>query len=286
MRTAVYNGTRNVYELMQYAINSMAANNGADRIVVLTEDDTFPYPLPDNCEVINVVDQPWIVRGGPCWNTRWTWMVLMRACLSKILPEEDIVLSMDIDTIVDGDISELWEQDISDYYLAACREPGKSKEEPYYQMGVVLFNLKKMREDGIDDRIIHALNTKIYGFCEQDCINEICKGHIYEMDSRFNANRFTVPCKDYDVVIRHYAAESGWERSGLAQKYRPVIKAKVNTKEPAKMTEVKFEKKTYKVKAEIGDLVVLEDGRVVAMKDCKPVKEEKPKEEKPKKKAE
>lgn len=35
MRTAVYNGTRKVYDQMHYAINSMIAHNGADRIVVL-----------------------------------------------------------------------------------------------------------------------------------------------------------------------------------------------------------------------------------------------------------
>ena len=65
MRTAVYNGTRKVYDQMHYSINSMIAHNGADRIVVLIEDDEFPYPLTDRCRVVNVSEQQWIRKDSP-----------------------------------------------------------------------------------------------------------------------------------------------------------------------------------------------------------------------------
>ena len=313
MRTAVYNGTRNVYDQMHYAINSMLANKGADRIVVLTEDDEFPYPLTEKCRVINISSQQWIRKDSPNYCGHWTWMVMMRACLTKILPVTDIALSMDCDTIVDGDISGLWRQDLSNHYLAACMEPGKSKQGPYFQMGVVLFNLKKMREDGIDDEIIHALNTKPYGFTEQDCINEICKGRILEMDSKYNCNRFTKPTQDPRII--HYAAEWGWERKELAQKYKDLndvskchkncgsivvcqdgienvaamggIKADTLRGEPN--MKVKLVDKVFEVKEQQGDLYILGDGSVASVKDCKEVKDEKPKAEpkpKAKKKAE
>lgn len=303
MRTAVYNGTRKVYDQMHYAINSMLANKGADRIVVLTEDDEFPYPLTEKCRVINVSSQQWIRKDSPNYFGHWTWMVMMRACLTKILPVTDIALSMDCDTIVDGDISGLWKQDLSNHYLAACMEPDKSKQEPYFQMGVVLFNLKKLREDGIDDEIIHALNTKPYGFTEQDCINEICKGRILEMDSKYNCNRFTKPAKDPRII--HYAAEWGWESKGLAQKYKDLndvskchkncgsivlcqdgienvaamggIKADTLRGEPN--MKVKLGDKVFDVKEQQGDLYILGDGSVASVKDCKEVKDEKPKKE-------
>ena len=301
MRTVVYNGTRKVYDQMHYAINSMLANKGADRIVVLTEDDEFPYPLNEKCRVINVSSQQWIRKDSPNYFGHWTWMVMMRACLTKILPVTDIALSMDCDTIVDGDISGLWRQDLSNHYLAACMEPDKSKQSPYFQMGVVLFNLKKMREDGIDDEIIHALNTQAYGFTEQDCINEICKGRILEMDSKYNCNRFTKPTKDPRII--HYAAEWGWERKGLAQKYKDLndvskchkncgsivvcqdgiknvaamggIKADTLRGEPN--MKVKLGDKVFEVKEQQGDLYILGDGSVASVKDCKEVKDEKPK---------
>ena len=312
MRTAVYNGTRKVYDQMHYAINSMIAHNGADRIVVLIEDDEFPYPLTDRCRVVNVSGQQWIRKDSPNYYGHWTWMVMMRACLTKILPVTDIALSMDCDTIVTDDISGLWRQDLSNHYLAACMEPDKSKQNPYFQMGVVLFNLKKMREDGIDEEIIHALNTKPYGFTEQDAINELCKGKILEMDSIYNSNRFTKPAQNPRII--HYAAEWGWERKALAQRYAriedcisvqsfrgSIVLCRSGNSNVAAMggdrrfeqegepnMKVKFQGEVYEVIDHPGEYFVLkfEDGaHVVPANECTEVKDEKPKAAKKKKDA-
>ena len=167
MRTAVYSGTRNLYPDMVTAVKSLLHHDGADRVVLLIEDDEFPYTLPDCCESMNMRDQEWFWPHGPNYCSQWTYMVLMRAALAKIFPEEDKVLSLDVDTIVDGDISGLWELPLDQYYLAAAEEPNTPKAEHYVQMGVVLFNLKKMREDRMDSRLIHAINTRKFDFVEQ-----------------------------------------------------------------------------------------------------------------------
>ena len=215
-RTAVYSGTRNLYEDMVTAVRSLLANDGADRVVLLIEDDVFPYELPACCETMNLSNQTFFREDGPNYKTKWTYMVLMRAALSKILTD-DKVLSLDVDTIVDGDISGLWELPIDNYYLAGAREPIKSKDYLYVQMGVVLLNLKKLR-DGTDDKIIEALNTKQYAFTEQDCINEICRGHILKMDSKYNANYWTEPTNT--PVIYHFAAIKEWNNLPVVQKYK------------------------------------------------------------------
>ena len=216
-RTAVYCGTRNLYGDMVTAVRSLLCHDGADRVVLAIEDDEFPYPLPENCSIVNVSGQEWFGKDGPNYNSRWTYMVLMRAALSKILPD-DKVLSMDVDTIVDGDISELWRMPIDDYYLAGAREPIKSDNQPYVQMGVVMFNLRKMRADGVDDRIIELLNTKEYAFPEQDCINEVCRGHILKMDSKYNANDWTEPTDEKRII--HFAAIRQWNHLPMVQKYK------------------------------------------------------------------
>lgn len=215
-RTAVYCGTRNLYEDMVTAVRSLLDHDGADRVALLIEDDAFPYEIPGCCEVVNVSNQTFFKVGSPNYKTKWTYMVLMRAALSKILTD-DKVLSLDVDTIVDGDISELWSMPLDDYYLAGAREPIKSKEYLYVQMGVVMFNLKKLR-DGTDDKIINALNTKQYAFCEQDCINEYCRGHILKMDSKYNVNDWTEPTND--PRIYHFAAIRQWNHLPVVQKYK------------------------------------------------------------------
>jgi lipopolysaccharide biosynthesis glycosyltransferase len=73
-------------------------------------------------------------------------MVLIRAALSKIFSTLDTILSLDVDTIVNENISDIWNICLDDYYLAAVKEPEKStKDKLYINMGVALFNLKKLR---------------------------------------------------------------------------------------------------------------------------------------------
>jgi len=49
-------------------------------------------------------------------------MVLIRAAYTKIFLHLDRILSIDIDTIVNENISELWDLDLAGYYIAAAEE--------------------------------------------------------------------------------------------------------------------------------------------------------------------
>ena len=164
MKQAVYCGTRNVYADMIPSVKSLLINSDVDKIYLLIEDDIFPYELPDCVETINVSGQQYFDHDSPNYNNSWTWMVLMRAALHRVF-DSDRILSLDIDTIAEKDISDLWDLPIEDYYLAGVREPHKSSNRLYINAGVMLLNLEKLR-DGKGDEIITALNTKKYNFNE------------------------------------------------------------------------------------------------------------------------
>ena len=221
VKAAVYCGTRNVYQDMVIAVNSLLSNTKVDRVYLLTEDDEFPYSMPANVHTINVSGQTYFDRGGINYHNGWTWMVLMRCALHRVLPELDRVLSLDTDTIVDADISELWDLDLDGYYLAAAKEPYKTNQQGrlYINAGVMMQNLKMLR-DGKGDELIHALNTKIYGFCDQDCINEYCQGHILEIPSAYNVNNFTEYTSTPKII--HYAGINSkrWRMYPLVQQYK------------------------------------------------------------------
>lgn len=214
-KAAVYVGTRNVYAEILPSLKSLLINSDVDKVYLLIEDDEYPYEVPDCVEPINVSGQTYFRKDGPNYYTiKWTWMTMMRAALAYVLPEDlDIVLSLDNDTIISKNISDIWELPIDDYYFAASREPKKSKGgaweicDMYAQMGVVLQNLKKLR-DGKTDEVINMLNTRRLIFADQDALVLSCQGHIYPMPSRYNVNEFTEPTDD--VAIRHYAADSKW----------------------------------------------------------------------------
>ena len=212
----MYCGTRNLYKHMITATKSLLYHNKIDKIYFLIEDDKFPYPLPHIIECINVSNLNIFSTTGPNYNSYWTYMVLMRAALTKVLPQDlDIVLSLDVDTLIIDNIEELWNIDLSNYYLAGVLEPDtKTICTPYINCGVVLFNLKKIRKDKMDDKIINQLNTKFYRFKEQDCINDLCHNNIKLISSNYNVCNFTEPPTELKII--HYAATgvNFWSKQG------------------------------------------------------------------------
>jgi len=106
----------------------MLKNGRPDEIYLLVEDDQMPYWLPENVKVINVSHQTFFPKDGPNMKSRYTYLALMRAALAYVLPSDiDVVLSMDCDTLVVGDITELWERDMTGYYFSASIEPHRTR---------------------------------------------------------------------------------------------------------------------------------------------------------------
>lgn len=187
MNAAVYSGTRNIYENMLTSAKSLLEHSNVEKIYFLIEDDIFPYSLPAEIECINISNQQYFPSTGPNYDNVLTYMVLLRAAYTKFFPHLDKILSIDMDTIVNENISDLWEIDLSNYYLAAVEERVLTeKEGSYFNMGVVMLNLHKMREDKKDDELINAINTYWYRYKEQDCFNELLRGKVLILPADYN----------------------------------------------------------------------------------------------------
>ena len=210
MRVAVYTGSRNLYPDMIPAVKSMLKNGKPDLIYLLIEDDKFPFWLPSNVKTINVSGQKYFPKDSPNMRSKFTYLAMMRAALAKVLPQDiDTVLSLDCDTLIVGDITELWERDLDGYYFSASIEPHRTRWDTLYtNTGVALYNLKMLRETGKVDEVIAELNTNTYPWVEQDVFNYLCQGHILPMPSDYNRNDYTM--KPREERIRHYAGYSTW----------------------------------------------------------------------------
>lgn len=217
-KTVIYAGTRNLYPLMTVPLKSLLANNVVDQVYFLIEDDEFPVKLPACVKCINVSGQKWFNETGPNYKSYFTYMTLMRNALTKLLPEEDRVLWLDVDTIVDDDISELFEMDMTDYCYAAAVEGNKSTEVfRYYNAGVLLINLKKIREMHLDDPMIYYLNTRKLQYPDQDVINIMFQAWTKPISSAYNSNVFT-QWTDIRKIV-HYAGIREWRQFDLYQMY-------------------------------------------------------------------
>lgn len=162
-------------------------HSNVEKIYFLIEDDEFPYEIPQEIECINISNQTYFPTDGPNFKNVLTYMVLIRAAYTKIFPDLDRILSIDMDTVVNENISDLWDLDLTNYYIAAVEEVELTKSEgSYFNMGVAMMNLQKIRADKKDDEIINALNTYWYRYKEQDCFNEFFRGSALILPSDYN----------------------------------------------------------------------------------------------------
>lgn len=219
-KCAAYAVTRNLYDDVLPSIKSLLMNSDVEKVYLLIEDDEFTGELPKEVTCINVSNLKTFRATGPNMVYPHAYMSMMRANLHNLLPDEEKVLSLDVDVIVDSNISELWALNLDAYYFAAVPEPAKSTEkQTYTNTGVAMFDLDNLR-DGKGDEIIHALNWRRYDFLDQDALNDRCQGHILPISSTYNATNFTEPAKNPKII--HFAGVRNWTHDPLVEKYREI----------------------------------------------------------------
>ena len=221
----VYCGTYDVYMNMIASLKSLLCTTPVDKVYFLTEDDReyFPYKLPDIVEVINVKDQNFFPPDGPNYNNSWTYMCMMRAIYPELFVNYHKILSLDIDVVIDDNVSDLWDYDLSDYYLAGVPERQRQKKSTdplYINFGVVMMNLDKLRQDRKQDEIIRLLNTQKIDCPEQGAFNRACAGHILELPSDYNYTTYSHITGDaQNERIIHYAGQKFWRHYSMVKKY-------------------------------------------------------------------
>jgi lipopolysaccharide biosynthesis glycosyltransferase len=170
------------------------------RIYLLIEDDDIPYIQHSKIQFINCNQFDFLIREGMNVTKRFSYMALTRCALSKILSEPK-VLYLDVDTIVDGSIEELWNLALGSSVIGASIE----HDCPYVNSGVLLMDLTRMSNERWDESLLRLLRKAKLLLPDQDAINLVFKGNIAKFPEKFNA----VGSQAYDIVpeiiIRHFA---------------------------------------------------------------------------------
>lgn len=217
MKHAVYSGTRNLYEPMVWSAKSLYANSSVDRIHFLIEDDEFPFEMPGFCDFMNVREyaEETFPDGGPNSRSHFTKFAMVRICYPNLLHDVDMVLQLDADTVVVGDVDEIWDIPMDGKWFAATPEtlsgydPFKSGH--YHNVGVCLFNLEQMRADKAQAQLVEEINARHMNCVEQDALNirGAMRGKAADMPVRFNENRATGYTDDPAIV--HFVGYMDWQ---------------------------------------------------------------------------
>lgn len=216
-KIVIYGGDEKCYEDMERSAKMLLANSKIDKIYFLIDTDRFPNPLPDIIEVINVHDQAYFQPWSPSLNLPVPYMTLMRHAMYDMFPQYDRVLWLDGDTLIMDDISEIFNTPMGDfYYFAGTKEDrhylkylSTRKAEDvhgayhdliidrhnYINAGVLLMNLKLIREDQLGERLVNRINNYRIFYPDQTIINEQCMDRIYYLDCEWNTSHFTDEAK-------------------------------------------------------------------------------------------
>ncbi|MBQ9098512.1 MAG: lipopolysaccharide biosynthesis protein [Clostridia bacterium] len=127
---------------------------------------------------------------------------LIRLLADRIDALPDKLLYLDVDVMFNRDIHLLWDIDVSGVEYAAARDHyGKYLIYPnYINAGVLLWNLKKMRETGILARARVLLRKKKLTFADQSAlIRSTTKKKM--LPQKFNDQKFL----HKSTVVRHFS---------------------------------------------------------------------------------
>lgn len=113
------------------------------------------------------------------------------------------VLYLDCDLIVKSDLHDLWSNDITDYYAAACEdtwkypalewklELGLNPRNFYFNAGVMLLNLDKMRQYSITDKLFKVTKdiSSFMKYQDQDVLNLVLQDNVKLLPLRWNVQQ-------------------------------------------------------------------------------------------------
>lgn len=151
----------------------------------------------------------------------FTLTIFFRLFIPVMFPKYHKCIYIDADTVIPGDISRLYNEDLEDNYLGCIVDKSTIDNEilasyfeevvgitrdKYINSGVLLMNSKKLRELKIDEKFLD-LYTK-YGFDviapDQDYINSMCYGHIKYLSDIYDAMPNPNNKEVENPVIIHY----------------------------------------------------------------------------------
>lgn len=178
-------------------------------------------------------------------NSTFTADTIIRCFGAKFFPQYDKIIYSDVDIIVVDDISEIYDLNINNKYIAGVKNPFAkwssyelSHLKPrHYEMlhdryiagGIWLMNLKKIREDNLEKKMVDVIKDEsiIKRWNDQDIINISCEGNVgflplnyisypYMIDLLQKSDFVSDYNRDelYDSIINpkiiHFAADKPW----------------------------------------------------------------------------
>ena len=134
----------------------------------------------------------------------FTLTIYFRLFIPSLFPQYDKGIYIDSDVVLTDDIAKLYDTDIGDNLIGACNDLSIAdipplvaytenavgvKGKEYINSGVLLMNLKAMRECDLEGHFLNLLSTYHFDSIapDQDYLNAMCNGKIFYLDEAWDA---------------------------------------------------------------------------------------------------
>ncbi len=152
-------------------------------------------------------------------------VALLKFRLPSLFPALERILYLDSDVLVRGDLSPLWETDLKGASIAAVRDSGTiywkhaqaRRHAGYFNSGVMLMDLGKMRETGAERRLFAVkragLDDGTAPFVDQNVFNEVFADSVRHVSIRWNC-----------LLVNLKRAEGRWTPEDIRRRYGETVR--------------------------------------------------------------
>lgn len=233
MMVTIQSMIKNASKDHQYHVHVLYTDISEDKKKAIKnlENEQFRISFDDVSDYMREIEKKLSVRDYYSMTTYY------RLFLSEMFPQYSKAIYLDSDTVVLGDISELYQYELGELYIGGIRDQvvgqtevfGEYSEEvlgisrkSYFNAGVVLINCQTFRKNKVLKQFIELVNTYTFVVAQdQDYLNIICKDKVLWIDDKWNAQAVCrLVCREEDICLIHYnLAAKPWhyEDSSLAE---------------------------------------------------------------------
>jgi lipopolysaccharide biosynthesis glycosyltransferase len=222
---------------------------------------------------------------------------MQKVFIPEYVKDVNKAIYIDSDTIVQKDLFYLYNKNMNNTYIAGARDglmfmyPEHIKEinlewrDFYFNSGVMLLNLQKMRQDKFIEKSLMYFNNNYEVFADQDILNVVSKEKVKEISYIYNCNSTFFEENDAEflskffkqeisnnpndvykkAVILHFAGHKPWTEwfnhpylKPLWWGYAKELSAKYNIEELKRQREALQDYKAYKYDEFAGEYIPTE----------------------------
>ncbi len=269
------------YEYEAFVLHSGIRQEYQEKILRYNQNEGFSISFVDVSERVKEIAEHLAIRDY------YTATTYYRVFIASMFPQYDKAFYIDCDTVILGDLSELYEIELGKNMLAAAPCEGVNsfevykcyvstvgglKPERYFNAGFLLMNLKIFREEGFYEQFAElARKYKFVVIQDEDYLNVLCQDRVLVLPRAWNKTPVApdiLPREELRVVHYimtwkpwHYSDvpyfDYFWEYAKRTEFYAP-LKAELDNFTMEKMERDKLGEANLKALAE----------REIAREDC------------------